>query len=173
MGNIDDKLREVQIGHGRSQYFVDEDGNVYWQYQSRFKPMTHQTTQRGYRYVAVGGHRYLVHRLIAKAFIPNPDCKWQVNHLDENKLNNAASNLDWATHSENMKHYYRNKSYKLSGELNPNAKLTPEHVVEILTLLDEGKAATKIAKVYGVGHTTIYNIKLGKSYKRAAGISDE
>lgn len=52
------------------------------------------------------GHRRVeyVHRIVAKAFIPNPMQKRTVNHKDGNKLNNHVSNLEWATHSENNRH---------------------------------------------------------------------
>ena len=47
-----------------------------------------------------------VHRLIGFAYIENPYCKPIINHIDGNKLNNEISNLEWVTHSENMKHAY-------------------------------------------------------------------
>jgi hypothetical protein len=68
--------------------------------------------------------RCLVHRLIAKAFIPNPFNKEFINHIDNNGENNQISNLEWCTHSENMIHSQKqgrlfntqSKAGKLSGE---------------------------------------------------------
>lgn len=67
--------------------------------------------QRGYFAVSLSKEdkrtSYRVHRLVANAFIPNPDNKPQVNHIDGDKSNNKAENLEWLTQSENMKHAFR------------------------------------------------------------------
>jgi hypothetical protein len=72
-----------------------------------------------------------VHRVVALTFVPNPAQKLFVNHLDGDKLNNCVDNLEWVTHSENLKHAYAKGLIKkgskrvrdlCSGELFKNVK---------------------------------------------------
>ena len=74
--------------------------------------LAQKITKNGYKQVHLSkgneSHYKSVHRLVASAFVPNPDRLPQVNHKDENKTNNYADNLEWMTASDNCKHGHRN-----------------------------------------------------------------
>jgi hypothetical protein len=79
-------------------------------------------------------HNFRVHRLVAEAFILNPENKLTVNHIDCNKQNNIVSNLEWATYSENIKHAYDNNlnnsksQYKTVLQYSKTGHFISEHI---------------------------------------------
>lgn len=93
----------MQQIEGFQNYFITESGMVYNSARGAYlKPFKDQD---GYLEVRLGaGNKRKVHRLVAQAFIPNPFNKPVVNHKRGIKSDNRASELEWATHSENAKH---------------------------------------------------------------------
>ena len=85
----------------------------------------------GYRAIDLENKKYLVHRLVAEAFIPNPKNKPQVNHKDLNKLNNCVDNLEWVTSRENNIHARLLGAYKKANArtsfVKPRAKIVNQY----------------------------------------------
>lgn len=63
-----------------------------------------QPNSKGYLRVMINGKNLFVHRLVAEKYVPNPENKPQVNHIDGNKLNNHYTNLEWVSNQENRNH---------------------------------------------------------------------
>lgn len=142
----------------------------------KFLNTTTRLTKDGYCRVTLIGdhgrsdaHDYRVHRLVASAFIPNPENKETVNHIDGDKTNNHVENLEWNTREENMQHAYRHKLKKpICGALNANAKLTPAQVRQIRKeYVYESKehGTVALAKRYGVTNRVIGLVVKHKAYR--------
>lgn len=86
-------------------YQVSNFGRVVSYHYNKIRLMSIAPQSRGYETILLckDGNResLLVHRLVAAAFVPNPNNYNEVNHIDENKCNNNADNLEWVSHSEN------------------------------------------------------------------------
>jgi hypothetical protein len=99
------------------------------------------------------------HRIVAMAFIENPENKSQVNHIDGNKINNHAKNLEWVTPQENIDHGIKIGLIKNKHEMNPTSKLTKIKADDILFLYHSGAYSQRIlGKMFGVSQRTIYDI---------------
>jgi hypothetical protein len=89
---------------GFESYSVDEKGNVFNRYGKRLRP---ELSRNGYLCVSLSNKslkhkKFLIHRLVAEAFIPNPENRQQVNHKDQDRTNNKVDNLEWVTPLENL-----------------------------------------------------------------------
>ena len=104
-----------------------------------------------------------VHRMVAEAFIPNPGGKPQVNHLDGDRGNPAASNLEWCDQSGNQVHAYRTGLQRpVCGESHGACKLTDRQVRIIRAAHAMECGVMYLAKTFGVSHSHISEIVSGK-----------
>lgn len=114
---------------------------------------------------------WLVHRLVAITWIPNPDDLPCVNHIDAVKFNNRIENLEWVTHAGNMAHAARmGLMHNPSGPgmKSPASKLTDECVMSIKRRLEAGEKPGSISLDYPVGESAIYEIRAGRSWSHIA-----
>lgn len=88
---------------GFSDYLVSDHGRICSLKSGLLKP--HENS-RGYMLVTLNGETRRLHRIVASAFVPNPDNKEMVNHKDGDPMNNKAENLEWNTNGENQRHRY-------------------------------------------------------------------
>nr|WP_263858222.1 helix-turn-helix domain-containing protein [Waterburya agarophytonicola] len=102
----------------------------------------------------------VIHRLVAKAFLPNPGNLLEVNHINGCKTDNNVGKLEWATGSNNVLHAYRTKLRK--------TKLSEIQVAEIKNLIKQGLTQREIASIYGVSHSTIGEINRCKIWASVA-----
>jgi hypothetical protein len=160
-----------------TKYKVDKIGNVYGLNGRKLKPAK---DRKGYLRVGLTIDGKLctkkVHRLIAEAFIPNPENKPQVNHINGIKDDNFVNNLEWVTHKENTKHaidnglFYFNSSKESinkiikKGSLNGNALLSEEKVLEIRAI-GKTKTLLEISEMYNVAFQTISMVLNRKTWK--------
>lgn len=103
----------------------------------------------------------LVNRVVAWAFLPNPENLPQVNHIDGDKENNAVANLEWASASDNEKHAHRTGLKSGRGSANANAKLTAD---DVLAIRESQADVSELMERFGVARSTILNVQTGKTW---------
>lgn len=158
---------------GYEKYFsVTEDGKVYSHRTNKFLKL--HINRKGYCIFStkINGRDgkaicFKVHRVVAEAFLLNPENKSEVNHIDGNKLNNNVINLEWVSRSENIQHAFRiglMHSNGKSGYDNYNHKLSKE-AVEFIRNNKNRYTIRELGKMFNVHHCTISRCMLNKRYK--------
>lgn len=129
----------------------------------------------GYRHVGLvkDGIRKpaTIHRLVAKAFIFNPDNKPEVNHIDGDKLNNNSDNLEWVTRDEHVIHTNKYIAFnRQKGESHCRSKLTEDIVRQIREGYKNGtyKSYAEIGRVFNLNRHYPSRIINGKNWKHIA-----
>lgn len=107
-----------------------------------------------------------VHVLVAETFIPNPNNKPFVNHINGIKKDNRVENLEWVTHYENMTHAF-NTGLIPNGERNHKSKLTDNDVIEIkdLYIKNPNLNQSELARKYQVTRSTINGIIKNRKWR--------
>lgn len=98
-----------------------------------------------------------IHRLVALAFIENPDNKPHVNHIDGNRTNNNVENLEWVTARENVIHSYQYGNRKVCKEVPKNTLLTDYQISQI-DVLREHYSLNQISKLFNISYQSLKNI---------------
>jgi len=112
-----------------------------------------------------------VHRLVAQAFIPNPDNLPEVNHIDGDKGNNCVSNLEWVTKTENIRHAFKTDlmdASKISCERSSSTDKTNEEIHEICKDIQDGMKNSEICEKYDVPKQFVSKIKNRLTWKEVS-----
>lgn len=159
-------------------YSISRDGRV-WSHRSEIFIKTGDNG-RGYKFLYLHNsgnkNRQYLHRLVAEAFLDNPDNLPQVNHLDGNKSNNNALNLEWSSLENNMQHAWKNglckPEYKQKLAAIENAKkrrlFSNKEILKMRDLYAKGFGYKKLSKIFNVTTGAIRHIVLHKTYKEVA-----
>lgn len=110
----------------------------------------------GYMRVSLGRNNYrYVHRLVAEAFLPNPDALPQVDHIDGDRKNNRLENLRWVTARQNAAAGGERHQWEAQRIASAKRRIHDAKKQEYQALVEQGCSLRRIAKLFGTSHSTI------------------
>lgn len=113
--------------------------------------------------------RFYLHRLVASAFVPNPDNKPHVNHINYNRYDNRAANLEWVTPRENTRHSAQAGRLgcinPVVGESHHSARLSENAVKWLRLSWKPGDSVAELATHFGVTKRALYQVLRGRTWK--------
>lgn len=162
------------IQYKNTNYFVNELGQIKttnWKNTGQERIMSLCDKGQGYlgAVFVIDGKNTSVraHRVIAEVFIPNPDNKPEVNHINGKKSDNRVENLEWVTKQENIDHAYEFLNVRiLKGSEIGTSKLTEKQVIEIRNKFQPRVyGRKKLASEYNITEATIKDILQRRTWK--------
>lgn len=144
----------------QTSYYITDKGEVFSENNKgifRKKAIT-LNKKRGYIYVRTKYGNYIVHRLVASAFIKNKDNKPEVNHKDGNKLNNCVENLEWVTSKENINHAIRTGLTTQLEKNQGNLKYTNEQCKDVIDRVKQGLSYRKAGLIHNMPYSTVAHL---------------
>lgn len=156
------------MGNVRSvDRFVNCNGGVAFK---KGKILKNYLSKRGYYVVNLSIKQYKVHRLVAEAFIPNPDNKPQIDHINTDKTDNRVENLRWVTNKENMNNPITQQNCSKNNYWNGKVGLKHRNSIPIYQLTKEGEiikeweCAAAVAKELNISRIGIRRCCQGKAF---------
>lgn len=149
-----------------SLYEVSPDGHI--RNKTTKRVLREFVGKDGYLRTQLHRKTTLIHRIVATAFIPNPNNLPEVNHKDGNKQNNSVSNLEWVTRSENQTHAYKLGLKSTKGAKNGRHILTKKDVEYIRTHYvkgDKNFGTKALSEKFGVVRQTISAVICGQNWR--------
>ena len=160
---IKERWRRFKYNGKMTNYDISTSGKIRFHDTKIVKPIF-GLSKKGYEKISLkipneGTKPFQVHRIVAMTFIPNPENKPQVNHIDGCKTNNHVYNLEWVTNDENRNHAIINDLL--------HSTLTKKNVRDICEVLSSGNYTyDSLSKKYNCAPETIRAILIGKTWKR-------